>query len=83
MSIDGDVVVKKSRLRLYSPPFLKKSVSTLLRLDAQMNLLTGSPIFLAIYAARMLPKLPVGTQTLILSPCAMVPAATISQYAET
>ena len=48
MSIDGEVVVKKSRLRLYSPPFLKKSVSTLLRLDAQMNLFTGRPICFAM-----------------------------------
>ena len=52
---------------------------TSLRLEAQISLFTGSPIRFAIYAARMLPKFPVGTQILIFSPISTAPPLTISQ----
>ena len=47
---------------------LKKSVNTLLSLDAQINLLIGNPIFLAKKPAKILPKFPVGTTKFIFSP---------------
>ena len=59
-----------------------KSVRTLLAFEAQTKRRTGSPISLAIQPARMLPKLPVGTQKFTLSPHFMRPELTKSQYAE-
>ena len=59
-----------------------KSVSTRLELDAQTNRFIGTPIFRAIYPAKMLPKLPVGTVTLTGSPNLIAPAFKRSQYAD-
>ena len=41
-----------------------KSVKILLQFDAQIKRLTGRPIIFAMYAAKILPKLPVGTHIL-------------------
>ena len=49
-------------------PVPMKSASTRFSLLAQSNVPMGVPICLAYQAARMSPKLPVGTQTLSLSP---------------
>ena len=76
--MDGEVVRKKSRLRSYVP-VLMKSVSTLLRFDAQIKRRMGRPLCLANHAARMFPKLPVGTATSIASPALMRPAFSSSQ----
>ncbi len=81
MSIEGDMVFLNSRSRLYMPVFMN-SVRTLFSLDAQMRLLTGSPISRAYHEARILPKLPVGTVIFIFSPSLISPAASRSAYAE-
>lgn len=77
MSMDGDVVLWKSRRRSYTPVRMK-SVSTLLALDAQISRPTGRPIRRANSPARMSPKLPVGTAKFTASPGRIAPRATRS-----
>jgi hypothetical protein len=48
-------------------------VSTLLRLDAQMSFLTGSPIRRAYSLRKDIAEVPVGTQKLIASPGRIAP----------
>ena len=72
----------KSRFLSYVPVW-KKSNNTLLSFDAQINLSTGTPMFFAKYAAKMLPKFPVGTTTLIFSPFVIFSCAKRFAYAYT
>ncbi len=81
MSIDGEIVVWNGLFLSYTPVVIN-SVSTLFSLDAQIKRFTGSPIRLAYQPARMLPKLPVGTEKFSGAPGAIRPAFTKSQYAE-
>ncbi len=60
-------------------PLSMKSVSTQFEFEAQTSRRSGSPIRLARYAAKMLPKFPVGTQTSICSPLRMTPLFSRSQ----
>ena len=78
MSMLGLFVRWKAR-RLSYTPLLMKSVRTLFSFEAHRKRSTGSPICLAIQPARMLPKLPVGTQKFMGSPGSMSPALTKSQ----
>ena len=59
-------------------PVLMKSVSTRFSLLAQKSISIGVPMRLAYHAARMFPKLPVGTQTSIGLPASTLPLATSS-----
>ncbi len=61
---------------------LMKSVSTRFSLLAQRSRSIGAPIERAYHAARILPKLPVGTQTSIGSPAAIFPSRTMTAYAD-
>ena len=60
MSIDGLEVGTTPRISIV--PVVKKRVRMSLRFDATTRRSMGSPIRLAAHPARMLPKLPVGTQ---------------------
>lgn len=66
VSYDADIAKVKDILM---------SVSTLLSLDAQISFAIGTPISRAKYAARILPKFPVGTTTFIGCPHASTPSA--------
>ena len=73
--MDGDGVLTSERAAMSYTPVERKSYSTLLLLLAQMRRPMGTPMSRAYQAARMLPKLPVGTQTSMHSPSATTPRA--------
>ena len=66
------MVAWKGRRLLYLP-VVRNSVKTSFSFDAHTNLSMGSPIFFAINAANILPKLPVGTVMSIFSPREIIP----------
>ena len=74
MSIEGELV-RTNSLFLSYVPVEKKSYKTLFSLEAQTSFAIGTPMFLAKNAAKILPKLPVGTTTLIFSSFAITPLA--------
>ena len=80
--MDGEEVSTNSRF-LSQVPVEKKSNNTLFSLEAQINFAIGSPKFFAQKAAKIFPKLPVGTTTLIFSSFAIAPFSYNFAYAYT